>query len=48
MAGGPGGLYGMIELDGDHVWNGSGIIENLVSSFKSQIGDWQIALIYND
>ena len=48
MARGPGGLRGTTEPDGNHVWNGSGMIEDLTDSFECQIDDWRITLIYND
>ena len=41
MAGGPGELRGTIEPDGDHVWNGSGTIEDSAGSLESEIGDRQ-------
>ena len=48
MTGGPSELHGTIEPDGDHVWNGFGMIEDLAGSLESQIGDWRIVLIHND
>ena len=41
MAGGPSKLRGTTKPDDDHVWNGSGIIEDLASSLESQVDDWQ-------
>ena len=46
MARGCGKLCGTIKPDNDHVWNGFGIIEDLVGSFEPQIDDQQTALIY--
>ena len=48
MAEGSGKLRKTIKPDGDHVWNGFGMIEDLAGSFESQIDDWQTALINND
>ena len=48
MAGGLGKLRGMIKPDGDHVWNGSGTIEDSAGSLESQIDDRRTALINND
>ena len=48
MIGGPGKLRGTIEPDSDHVWNGSGTIEDLAGSLESQIDDRRIASINND
>ena len=39
MAGGPGELRGTTKPDGDHVWNGSGVIWSLVVYLELQIGD---------
>ena len=39
MAGGPGKLRGMTKPDGDHVWNGSGMIEGSIIYLETQIGD---------
>ena len=44
MAGGPGRLRGTTEPDGNHVWNGSGTIEDSASSLEFQIGDWLTSL----
>ena len=44
MAGDLGELRGTIEPNGNHVWNGSEIIEDLTDSLESQIGDrWSTA-----
>ena len=48
MTGGPGELRGTIKPDGDHVWNGSGTIDNSAGSLESQIDDRQTALINNN
>ena len=48
MAEGPDELRGMIEPDGNHVWNSSGTIEDWAGSLESQIDDRQTALIYNN
>ena len=48
MTGGLGELRGTIEPDGDHVWNGSGTIEDSAVSLESQIDDRRTALINND
>lgn len=37
MARGLAELYETIEPDGDYIWNGSGMIEDLASSLKTQI-----------
>ena len=39
MAGDPSELRKTTKPDGDHVWNGSGVIEGLVIYFELQIGD---------
>ena len=39
-AGGPNKLRGTTKPDGDHVWNGSGVIEGSIVYLELQIGDW--------
>ena len=48
MTEGLGKLCGTIKPDNDQIWNDSGMIEDSAGSFESQIGDQQIALIYNN
>ena len=48
MIGDPGELRETIKPDGDHVWNGSGMIEDSASSLESQIEDRRTTLIHNN
>ena len=48
MTGGLGELRGTIVPDNDHVWNGSGTIEDSAGSLESQIDNRRTALINNN